>query len=260
MRYTHPALLDHLASAYVLGTLGGGARRRFERLLRDRGDVQLLVAQWEGRLGMLASSVPVQQPPQRVWAAIEARTRPRDVKDAALQGGWAGVLWRRHGVLQGLAGVVLGVVATVALVAAVPTLFVSSDQVALRAGDKLPQAYVGLLTDEAGNGKVLVSSLRHGRTLTVKVIGPIMLATTPVAPAAVAAVAPQMVLWAVPADGAPFALGTVPVAGSAVSALPDTSEKLLLKVSKLMVTLESSATPQVPSGTVLFTGNCAKLW
>lgn len=260
MRYTHPALLDHLASAYVLGTLGGGARRRFERLLRDRSDVQLLVAQWEGRLGMLASSVPVQQPPQRVWAAIEARTRPRDVKDAAPQGGWAGVLWRRHGVLQGLAGVVLGVVATVALVAAVPTLFVSSDQVALRAGDKLPQAYVGLLTDEAGNGKVLVSSLRHGRTLTVKVIGPITLPAMPATSATMVGAAPQLVLWAVPADGAPFVLGTVPVAGSAVSVLPDTSEKLLLKVSKLMVTLETSATPQVPSSTVLFTGNCAKLW
>ena len=70
----------------------------------------------------------------------------------------------------------------------------------------------------------------------------------------------QLVLWAVPADGVPFVLGTVPVAGSAVSVLPDTSEKLLLKVSKLMVTLETSATPQVPSSTVLFTGNCAKLW
>ncbi len=259
MRYTHPALLEHLASAYVLGTLGGGARRRFVRLLRDRSDLQLLVAQWEGRLGLLASSVPVHQPPQRVWEVIESRTRPRDVnvKEAATQDGWMGALWRRHGVLQGLAGVVLGVVATVALVAAVPTWFVSSDQVALRAGDKLPQAYVGLLTDAAGNGKVLVSSLRHGRTLTVKAIGPI---TLPVAPATMAGAATQLVLWAVPADGAPFALGTVPVTGSAVSALPDTSEKLLLKVSKLMVTLETSATPQVPSSTVLLTGNCAKLW
>ncbi|CAN7503300.1 anti-sigma factor [Acidovorax sp. LjRoot129] len=257
MRYTHPALLDHLASAYVLGTLGGGARRRFVRLLRDRSDVQLLVAQWEGRLGVLANSVPVHQPPPRVWAAIEARTRPRDVKAAATQGGWAGALWRRNGVLQGFAGVALGVMGTVALVVAVPTLFVSSDQVALRAGDKLPQAYVGLLTDAAGNGKVLVSSLRHGRSLTVKVIGPITLPTTP---AAVAGAAPQLVLWAVPADGAPFVLGTVPVAGSAVSVLPDTSEKLLSKVSKLMVTLEASATPQVPSSNVLFTGNCAKLW
>ncbi|MCO5354308.1 anti-sigma factor [Acidovorax kalamii] len=262
MRYTHPALLDQLASAYVLGTLGGGARRRFVRLLRDRSDLQLLVAQWEARLGLLASSVPMQQPSPLVWAAIEARTRPRDlnVKEAALQGGWMGALWRRHGVLQGLAGLVLGVAATVALVAAVPTWFVSSDQVALRAGDKLPQAYVGLLTDAAGNGKVLVSSLRHGRTLTVKAIGPITLPAMPAAPATMAGAAPQLVLWAVPADGAPFVLGTVPVTGSAVSALPDTSEKLLLKVSKLMVTQETSATPQVPSGTVLFTGNCAKLW
>lgn len=266
MRYTHPALLEHLASAYVLGTLHGGARRRFARLLRERTDLQLLVAQWEGRLGLLASSVPQQQAPQRVWAAIEARTLPRGARTAlagsgvsagggaSAPAGWAAALWGRGGVLQGLAGLVVGVVATVALVAMVPTLFVTSDQVALRAGDKLPQAYVGLLTDAAGSGKVLVSSLRHGRTLTVKAIGPI----TP--PTSVSGASPPLVLWAVPVDGAPFVLGVVPVTGSAVSSLPDTSEKLLSKVTKLMVTVESSATPQVPSSTVLYTGNCAKLW
>lgn len=267
MRYTHPALLEHLASAYVLGTLSGGARRRFVRLMNDRTDVQLLVAQWEGRLGALASSVSAQQPPQRVWAAIEARTRPRAASAgsgrALPKGEGAAAPWVRWGVLQGLAGLAVGVAVTVALVVAVPTLFVSSDQVALRAGDKLPQAYVGLLTDAAGNGKVLVSSLRHGRTLTVKVIGPITLPATSATSATAgpaAGSAPQLVLWAVPAQGAPFALGTVPVMGSAVSALPDTSENLLLKVSKLMVTLETSTTPQVPGGTVLFTGDCAKLW
>ncbi len=265
MRYTHPALLEHLASAYVLGTLHGGARRRFARLLRERTDLQLLVAQWEGRLGLLASSVPQQQAPQRVWTAIEARTLPRGARTAVAGSGvaaggasapteWAAALWGRGGVLQGLAGLVVGVVATVALVAMVPTLFVTSDQVALRAGDKLPQAYVGLLTDAAGSGKVLVSSLRHGRTLTVKAIGPI----TP--PTSVSGASPPLVLWAVPVDGAPFVLGVVPVTGSAVTSLPDTSEKLLSKVTKLMVTVESSATPQVPSSTVLYTGNCAKLW
>ena len=37
MNYDRPALLDGLASAYVLGTLQGPARRRFERLLPGPG-------------------------------------------------------------------------------------------------------------------------------------------------------------------------------------------------------------------------------
>jgi hypothetical protein len=42
--------------------------------------------------------------------------------------------------------------------------------------------------------------------------------------------------------------------------LPDTSEKLLSKVSKLAVTLETDASPSAPSAHVVFSGNCAKLW
>jgi anti-sigma-K factor RskA len=125
----------------------------------------------------------------------------------------------------------------------------TSDQVAMRTGEKLPQSYVGLLTDAQGSGKLLVSSLRHGKTMTVKVIGPI----TPPAGG-------TLVLWAVPTDGPAFALGPVPTTGSAVSLLPDTSEKLLSKVSKLIVTLETGAAPTSPGGTVVFSGNCAKLW
>jgi anti-sigma-K factor RskA len=108
---------------------------------------------------------------------------------------------------------------------------------------------VGLLNDSQGKGKLLVSSLRHGKTMTIKVIGPIS------APAQ-----GRMVLWALPADAPAFALGPVPSSGSAVSVLPDSSEKLLSKVNKLVVTLETSAAPASPSQTVLFSGNCAKLW
>ncbi|MDP3171693.1 MAG: hypothetical protein Q8M91_15285, partial [Polaromonas sp.] len=74
MRYTQPELLEHLASSYVLGTLTGGAGRRFERLQRDRADVRVRVAQWEARLGQLAVSVPVHRPSPRVWTAIATRT------------------------------------------------------------------------------------------------------------------------------------------------------------------------------------------
>jgi anti-sigma-K factor RskA len=242
MKYTHPELLEHLASSYVLGTLTGGARRRFERLQRDRADVRVLVAQWEARLGQLAVSVPVQQPSPQLWKAIATRTQPRA---AASSGGWPG--WLKPAGF-GFGGLAAGVMAASLLFVTAPGVFMSSDQLAMRSGEKLPQSYVGLLTDAQGKGKLLVSSLRHGKTMTVKVIGPI----TPPASG-------TLVLWAVPTDGPAFALGPVPVTGSAVSMLPDTSEKLLSRVSTLIVTLESSAAPASP-GAVVFSGNCAKLW
>jgi len=246
MRYTDSMLLEHLASSYVLGTLTDGARRRFERLQRDRADVRVLVVQWEARLGQLAVSVPTQQPSPQLWAAIAARTQPAHAPAAPRAASPLG--WLKPAGF-GLAGLAAGMMAASLLFVAAPGVFMSSDQVAMRSGEKLPQSYVGLLTDAQGNGKLLISSLRHGKTMTLKVIGPI----TPPATG-------RLVLWALPANGPAFAIGTVPASGSAVSLLPDTSEKLLSKVSKLAVTLETAATPASPSETVLFSGNCAKLW
>ncbi len=139
----------------------------------------------------------------------------------------------------------------------VPTLFVTSDQIAMQMGEKQPQSYVGLLTDAQGNGKLLVSSLRQGRTMTIKVIGPIAApAGTPISG--------RLVMWAIPADpvknGAAFVLGNVPATGSSTSQLADTSEKLLSKVSKLIVTVETEPNPAKPSDTIVYSGNCAKLW
>lgn len=250
MRYTQPELLDHLASSYVLGTLQGGARRRFERLRTDRTDVQMLVTQWEVRLGELAVSIPLAKPSDKLWPAIAARTQPAKRPQQQLAPlkppAWLGWLMPAG---FGFGGLAAGVLAASALFFLAPTLFVSSEQIAMRAGERLPASYVGLLTDAQGNGKVLVSSLRHGKTMTVKIIGPV---TEPTAG--------HMVLWAHPAEGLPFAVGVVPAKGSAVSTLPDTSEKLFSKVSKLSITLESAPTPTSPGGPVLFRGNCAKLW
>jgi len=240
MRYSDPRLVDSLAAAYALGTLAGPARRRFERLAGERGDVALAVAAWEQRLGGLAQAVPPKAAPDRVWRAIEQRTRPAASRSARA---W----WLPAGF--GLGGLVAGMLATFALLYVTPALFLSADQVALRSGGKLPQSYVGLLTDSQGNGKLLVSSLRHGRTMTVKVIGPI----------APPAAGQRLVLWALPSQGAPFVLGDVPASGSATSQLPGTSEQLLSKVTKLAVSLESVPAPTAPA-TIVFSGNCAKLW
>lgn len=243
MRYTSPRLIEHLASTYVLGTLAGSARRRFERLLRERTDLQLAVAEWEGRLGALGQAIPPRPAPARVWAAVDARTRPL----AAAPARSAGLGWLKPAGFS-LGGLAAGLLAASVLFAVVPGLFITADRVAMLTGQRLPQSYVGLLTDAQGNGKLLVSSLRHGTAMTVKVIGPIA------APAQ-----GRLVLWAVPAAGPAFVLGPVPLAGSVTSQLPGTSEKLLSKVQKLVVTLETDAAPTVP-GAVVFSGNCAKLW
>lgn len=246
MRYTGAHLVEHLACTYVLGTLAGGARRRFERLLRERTDLQLAVAEWENRLGALGQAVPPHAAPPRVWAAVDARTRPLSPQQAPAFRpaplGW----FRPAG--WSLGGLAAGLLAASVLFVAMPGLFITADRVAMLSGQRLPQSYVGLLTDAQGNGKLLVSSLRHGTAMTVKVIGPI----TPPAQG-------RLVLWAVPAQGAAFVLGPVPLAGSATSQLPGTSEQLLSKVQKLVVTVETDAAPPAP-GTVVFSGNCAKLW
>lgn len=243
MRCAQPELVDRLASAYVLGTMSTRARRRFERLHRERPDVRLAVTQWESRLGPLGQAVPPVRPSAKVWETIEAQTRPAASSRTAGGAAW----WRPAG--WGVGGLLAGAALTVALLMSAPALLFTPDQVAMRAGQKLPQSYVGLLTDAQGNGKLLVSSLRHGRTMTTKVIGPIQ-------------PPPQgrLVLWAVPAEGAPFLLGDVPTTGQATSQLPDTSEKLLSKVGKLFVTVETAAAPTAPSGQPAYSGNCAKLW
>ena len=127
----------------------------------------------------------------------------------------------------------------------------------MRTGEQLPQSYVGLLTDAQGNGKLLVSSLRQGKAMTIKVIVPISAPAT-------APIGSRLVLWAVPADpaknGPAFVLGDVPATGTATSQLPDTSEKLLSHVSKLIVTVETRVNPTQPSDTLVYSGNCAKLW
>ena len=243
MRYSNSELPEHLAASYVLGTLSSRAKRRFEKLQRDRADVRALVAHWEAKLYQLAVSVPAEQPPKQLWPAIAVRTQPAAVRRPPVWTSWL----RPAGF--GLGGLAAGVLAASAVFITAPAVFMAADQIDMRTGAKLPQSYVGLLTDAAGNDKVLASSLRNDKTMSIKVIGTF----TP--PAVV-----RLVLWAVPANGPVFAIGTVPATGTAVAMLPDMCEKLLSKVTKLIVTVELDAAPTAPCEHVFFRGNFAKLW
>jgi anti-sigma-K factor RskA len=248
MKYNSPDLIEQLAAEYVLGTLHGGARRRFVRLLADRADVRMAVSSWQARLTPLANSIAPVQPPAHVWKAISTQTLPRAAA-TDMSSSWS---WLRPA-SWGLGGIAAGVALSAVALFTAPTLFMTADKIAMFSGEKLPQSYVGVLTDAQGNGRLLVSSLRHGKTVTLKVIGKGDLGTD----------AAPLQLWALPPPdvngGKPFLLAAVPVKGSGIAMLPDTSEKLLSKVSKLSVTQINTAAPGTP-GEVVLTGNCAKLW
>ena len=64
-------LPDRLAAEYVLGTLTGGARRRFDALLPAHPALRQAVAGWERRLLPMALKAEPVQPAPRVWASIE---------------------------------------------------------------------------------------------------------------------------------------------------------------------------------------------
>lgn len=243
MNYLLPERLDKLAREYALGTLHGPARRRFERVLRQSPAAGLAVGVWQERLGLLSAAVPPMAPGDAVWRGLEQRLFP----DAAPQP--AGSRWAWLGALlsgRTLGGALAGVLLCVLLLRAQPGLIGMEPQL-----DGLPPSYVGLLTDADGKPTVLASSRRHGRVLTVKMLQPVAVPAGQVAQ-----------LWALPKDGAPFPVGTVPGSGSAKVTLTDASEKLFFSVPRLAVSFESKPAQagDQPSGEFVLTGNCVKLW
>src|SRR5215217_7020781 len=76
MNYNHPELQQRLASEYVLGTLHGLARKRFQRLLTNDVNLREAVSFWERELMPMASALSVQAPAPAVWNKIAARVAP----------------------------------------------------------------------------------------------------------------------------------------------------------------------------------------
>jgi anti-sigma-K factor RskA len=72
MRPPNRDLLDRLAAEYVLGTLRGRARRRFESWLVSP-QVEALVNAWENRLAGLEPRLQIVPPPASVWRGIESK-------------------------------------------------------------------------------------------------------------------------------------------------------------------------------------------
>src|SRR5438477_430433 len=69
----HPEVIDFLAAQYVLGTLRGQARRRFEKWRANTPGVDERCRFWEDNLMPLAKGLRPIRPPPQVWQGIRAR-------------------------------------------------------------------------------------------------------------------------------------------------------------------------------------------
>ena len=238
MNYDDPELLDRLAAEYVFGSMSSRARQRFERLRQQLPAAEKAVLDWERRLMPLSGSVPSERPPARVWNAIDERTSGGERRASTGRWRWLRPAW----------GFAFGVLATLGVVRLFPD--VMPIEAIVQERGTLPQSYVGLLTDAQNNAVLLASSTRHGRILSVKWLRPVEVPSGLVP-----------VLWALPRDAAPFAVGVVPVGDKATLTLADTSEKLFFNVPRLAVSFETGvpAPGATPSPFVL-TGHCVKLW
>jgi anti-sigma-K factor RskA len=166
----NPALQDLLAGQYVLGTMRGGARRRFERMCRNDASLQRRVDRWNAQLAPLSELVPDVQPAPRVWRGLVARVPELSSSASAASNWWTSVLmWR------GLAGAMtLVAVLSIGLVATRP----QHDVVALKpqpngTGEQAPGMLVATFSAPETHAPIAVAVMGHrpGQVI-LKVVAP----------------------------------------------------------------------------------------
>ncbi len=91
MRYDAEQV-EYLAAEYVLGTLHGAARRRFDRLITERANVRFAVWRWERHLNGIASGLEPRQPPRHIWRNIRDRLHLSQSAKSTFTQRWRG-LW-----------------------------------------------------------------------------------------------------------------------------------------------------------------------
>ena len=219
MRYSDPELQRRLAGEYVLGTLQGRARARFERLLRRDSGLRDEVAVWQEQLMPLASALPPIAPPTRVWRNLQTRLGMRATTRFSL------AFWRNLGLISSTA------VAALALYIAIAPLRAPGP------------AYVAVIADAQAKPAWIVST--RDTTLTIKALTPRTLAANQ-----------SLELWLLPEGGKPVSLGLMPLAGSKTALLPAPVRGQFAHAQAVAVSVEpvgGSPTGQ-PTGPVVYQG------
>ncbi len=269
MNYGNPRLRDALASEYVLGTLHGGARRRFEALMRRDHELRILVERWEQRLMPLGTALPAVEPSKDLLASIErqikasvesglqpksfadaqhpeTRSVARPAKRSSRTNKWAEFFERFFGIFPMgalAAGLMIGLIA--------PRLYQMAVAPEPALLTQIPDSYVGVLADRNGKPGIAVSSLRHGKLADIKQLQSVNVPAES-----------SLVLWKIDKSGRATALMRLENKRFSSAIMSDTSERLMADAVELGVSIESNSSTFAaePSGGFLFRGLCGKFW
>ncbi|CAB3791940.1 hypothetical protein LMG28614_03408 [Paraburkholderia ultramafica] len=257
----YPQLVDLLAAEYVLGTLRGGARRRFQRYADQDPAIRTAIDEWQRRISPMAELGEPRVPPTAVWEAIERRLGLTDVRNSVRDNAREAAqpltvaetparpsrsLFDTLAFWRGWAIGVTGL-AAIAVVVAVRSLLPSTTPPAT-APSVAQQAeaavsHVAVLNDKDAHPVMLVAWDETHSTMMLHPLGKVDLPP-----------GREMELWGIPASGHPVSLGMLPNdASGKVTAGQQTPESY----EALAVSIEApggSPDHNAPSGPVVFTG------
>jgi anti-sigma-K factor RskA len=219
MKPDNPELIDRLASEYVLGTLRGPARRRFERWRANTPHVDQRCRYWEEHLVHVAKGLKPVQPPAHIWPAIQKRLNLTPHRSPRR--------WAKS----------LTLAASLVLVAGLAGLLYWRSLPAVRA------TAVATISAKSGDEMWQVKVFGTTNRLVVQA------AKLPARPAG-----HDYELWALPKGGNPVSLGVLPAEGTSSRALTAIQKAALASSSQVAVSIEppgGSPTGQ-PTGDVVF--------
>ena len=252
----HPDLLDRLAASYALGTLRGGARRRFETLAREHATVRAAALVWQTRWSGLTELQPAIDPAPAVWTRIDnlvqadrtaaamKAARGAALAAAAPGGWWRNLLvWRgaaAAGAIATLAAVVVGVQVNGGLRATTGAQIAALQQ-QLQATPQIQ--YVAVLADDKAAASMLVTFDPQNNQLVLQRVGGFQEGADK-----------SLQLWALPPAGGPRSLG---VLGQDKLLKLAAGEADVRQVPALAISLEPKGgvpSETGPTGPVLFKG------
>jgi len=269
MRYRDkPALQDRLAAEYVLGTLRGRARTRFERWTREDATLRRCVEGWQTRLNSMADAILPVAPPRRVWKAIEAQigsgaTAPVSRADSSRAGErragfWESVaFWRATGlVASGMAAALLVAVAVqkpqVVQVPVDRVVEVPIERIIEVESTRMQPAYVAVLRNDAGKIAFLAYANRNSNELWFKRVD----MGNPSGDMGYE-------LWGLPTEpgGKPRSLGMIPKGESGTIRLATAADQALGDMPALAITMEpAKGSGGTATGPMIAKGDCQKFW